>query len=51
MDALVAAARAAGVKDERLLAAIASVPRSEFVPAERADLANVDTPIRSRTSR
>jgi protein-L-isoaspartate(D-aspartate) O-methyltransferase len=45
MDALVAAARAAGVKDERVLAAIASVPRSGFVPAESAALANVDTPI------
>lgn len=45
MDALVAAARKAGVKDERVLAAIASVPRSEFVPAERVDLANIDTPV------
>ena len=45
MDALVAAARAAGVEDERVLAAIASVPRSEFVPTERVDLANIDTPI------
>jgi protein-L-isoaspartate(D-aspartate) O-methyltransferase len=45
MDALVAAARAAGVKDERVLAAIASVPRFRFVPTERADLANVDAPI------
>jgi protein-L-isoaspartate(D-aspartate) O-methyltransferase len=45
MDALVAAARDAGVRDERVLAAIASVPRSEFVPAEHADLADVDTPI------
>jgi protein-L-isoaspartate(D-aspartate) O-methyltransferase len=45
MDALLAAARAAGVEDERVLAAIASVPRSGFVPAERAALANVDTPI------
>jgi protein-L-isoaspartate(D-aspartate) O-methyltransferase len=45
MDALVAAARAAGVKDERVLAAIAAVPRSRFVPSERAELANVDTPI------
>jgi len=45
MDALVSAARAAGVQDERVLAAIASVPRSGFVAAERADLANVDTPI------
>lgn len=45
MDALVAAARKAGVKDERVLAAIASVPRSEFVPAVRVDLANLDTPV------
>jgi protein-L-isoaspartate(D-aspartate) O-methyltransferase len=45
MDALVAAARKAGVKDERVLAAIASVPRSEFVPAERVDLAHLDTPV------
>jgi protein-L-isoaspartate(D-aspartate) O-methyltransferase len=45
MDALVSAARAAGVQDERVLAAIASVPRSEFVAAERADLAKVDIPI------
>jgi protein-L-isoaspartate(D-aspartate) O-methyltransferase len=45
MDALVAAARAAGVEDERVLSAIAAVPRSAFVPAERADLADVDTPI------
>ena len=28
-----------------MLAAIAAVPRAEFVPAERADLANVDAPI------
>jgi protein-L-isoaspartate(D-aspartate) O-methyltransferase len=45
MDALVAAAREAGVQDERVLAAIASVPRAEFVPAERAELADIDTPI------
>jgi protein-L-isoaspartate(D-aspartate) O-methyltransferase len=45
MDALVAAARAAGVEDERVLAAIVSVQRSAFVPAERSGLANVDTPI------
>src|SRR5215218_6562722 len=45
MDALVAAARDAGVRDERVLAAIASVPRSEFVPVEHADLADVDVPI------
>jgi protein-L-isoaspartate(D-aspartate) O-methyltransferase len=45
MDALVAAARDAGVRDARVLAAIASVPRAEFVPAGNADLADVDTPI------
>jgi protein-L-isoaspartate(D-aspartate) O-methyltransferase len=45
MDALVAAARGAGVQDQRVLAAIASVPRSAFVPVVGAALANVDTPI------
>jgi protein-L-isoaspartate O-methyltransferase len=44
MDALVEAARAAGVEDERVLAAIASVPRSRFVAAERAELEHVDVP-------
>ena len=38
-------ARAAGVRDERLLAAIAAVPRSKFVPREHADRADVDEPI------
>jgi protein-L-isoaspartate(D-aspartate) O-methyltransferase len=45
VDALVAAARAAGVQDERVLAAIAAVPRSEFVPAEYADRADFDAPV------
>jgi protein-L-isoaspartate(D-aspartate) O-methyltransferase len=45
MNELVAAACTAGVEDEHVLAAIASVPRSGFVPTEHADLANVDTPI------
>jgi protein-L-isoaspartate(D-aspartate) O-methyltransferase len=45
MDALVAAARAAGVEDERVLSAIAAVPRSEFVPGERVAFANLDAPI------
>jgi protein-L-isoaspartate(D-aspartate) O-methyltransferase len=45
VDALVAAARDAGVRDERLLAAIAAVPRAEFVPADFADRAYVDAPI------
>jgi protein-L-isoaspartate(D-aspartate) O-methyltransferase len=46
MDALVAAARKAGVRDEWVLTAIAAVPRADFVPTEGADLADVDTPIR-----
>jgi protein-L-isoaspartate O-methyltransferase len=33
MDPLIAAARAAGVRDERVLDAIAAVPRADFVPA------------------
>jgi protein-L-isoaspartate(D-aspartate) O-methyltransferase len=45
MDALVAAARDAGVRDERVLAAIASVSRADFVPAEGTELADVDVPI------
>jgi protein-L-isoaspartate(D-aspartate) O-methyltransferase len=45
VNALVAAARDAGVRDERVLAAIAAVPRAEFVPPEHADRANVDAPI------
>ena len=31
--------------EERVLAAIAAVPRLDFVPAEHADLANIDVPI------
>jgi protein-L-isoaspartate(D-aspartate) O-methyltransferase len=45
VDALVAAAREVGVQDERVLKAIAGVPRTDFVPAEYADLAEVDVPI------
>jgi protein-L-isoaspartate(D-aspartate) O-methyltransferase len=45
VDALVAAAREAGVQDERVLEAISDVPRVEFVPTEHADLANIDAPI------
>jgi len=44
-DPLVAAAREAGVQNERVLTAIAAVPRVEFVPTERADRADIDTPI------
>ena len=45
MDALVVAAQDAGVQDERVLAAIAAVPRSGFVPAELVGQADFDTPI------
>src|SRR5947208_6178008 len=45
MDRLVVAARAAGVRDERVLAAIAAVPRGDFVPAGYAAQADIDTPI------
>jgi protein-L-isoaspartate(D-aspartate) O-methyltransferase len=45
VEALVAAAREAGVRDKRVLTAIAAVPRAEFVPAQWADQANVDSPI------
>jgi protein-L-isoaspartate(D-aspartate) O-methyltransferase len=45
LDALVAAAQEAGVRDERVLAAIAAVPRSEFVPPEYADRADADAPV------
>jgi protein-L-isoaspartate(D-aspartate) O-methyltransferase len=45
VGALVAAARAAGVRDERVLAAIAAVPRSDFVPPEGADRADLDAPV------
>jgi protein-L-isoaspartate(D-aspartate) O-methyltransferase len=37
--------RAAGVRDERVLDAIASVPRAAFVPPERVDRAYSDEPI------
>jgi protein-L-isoaspartate(D-aspartate) O-methyltransferase len=42
---LVAASRGAGVRDERVLKAIAGVPRPAFVPPEHVDLADVDSPI------
>lgn len=41
-----AAARAAGVRDERLLAAIAALPRAAFVPPESAAEAYLDVPVR-----
>jgi protein-L-isoaspartate(D-aspartate) O-methyltransferase len=45
VEVLIAAAREAGVQDERVLEAIAAVPRIDFVPPEHADLAEIDTPI------
>jgi protein-L-isoaspartate(D-aspartate) O-methyltransferase len=44
-DELVRVVRATGVRDERVLDAIASVPRSGFVPGEHADVAYRDQPI------
>ena len=41
---MTAAARA-GVRDERVLSAIAAVPRDRYVPSERADLADRDIPL------
>jgi protein-L-isoaspartate(D-aspartate) O-methyltransferase len=41
----VRATRRAGVHDERLLAAIADLPRTGFVPREYARRAHVDTPV------
>lgn len=43
---LAAAARAAGVRDERLLAAMADLPRAAFVPPDLAGDAYVDEPVR-----
>jgi protein-L-isoaspartate(D-aspartate) O-methyltransferase len=42
---LVAAARAAGVTDQAVLAALREVPRAAFVPAEHAGGAGADRPI------
>jgi protein-L-isoaspartate(D-aspartate) O-methyltransferase len=41
----VAAARRAGVRDERVLAALAAVPRDRFVPEERRREAHLDQPL------
>lgn len=43
--ALTAAARAAGVRDERLLAAIRATPRDRFVPPAYAWMAYLDEPV------
>jgi protein-L-isoaspartate(D-aspartate) O-methyltransferase len=44
-DPLVVAARSMGVRDERVLAAIAAVPRASFVPADLRGSADVDRPL------
>ena len=38
-------ARAAGVTDPRVLAALAAVARDRFVPADRRDVADLDAPV------
>jgi protein-L-isoaspartate(D-aspartate) O-methyltransferase len=43
--ALVTAAGRAGVRDERVLRAVADVPRARFVPAEHAGSAELDIPL------
>jgi protein-L-isoaspartate(D-aspartate) O-methyltransferase len=45
VDPLVAAARASGVRDRRVLDALAAVPRAAYVPADRAYEASRDRPI------
>jgi protein-L-isoaspartate(D-aspartate) O-methyltransferase len=45
VEALVAAAHDAGVRDDQVLEAIAAVPRSQFVPPEFAGGAELDAPI------
>jgi protein-L-isoaspartate(D-aspartate) O-methyltransferase len=42
---LVHAARAAGVRDRRVLDALAAVPRAAYVPADRVGEVNLDRPI------
>jgi protein-L-isoaspartate(D-aspartate) O-methyltransferase len=45
LNALVVAASDAGVRDERVLASIAAVPRAGFVPAQFVGQADFDSPI------
>jgi protein-L-isoaspartate(D-aspartate) O-methyltransferase len=44
-DELVAAVRAEGIRDSRLLAAMSDVPRADFVPHALAHRAYLDTPL------
>ena len=48
---LVAAARAAGIADERVLAAISATPRAGFVPGDYVAAAYATSPSRSGTGR
>jgi protein-L-isoaspartate(D-aspartate) O-methyltransferase len=45
MNSLVAAARGAGVRDERVLEALGAVRRSAYVPEQLVSLADVDEPL------
>jgi protein-L-isoaspartate(D-aspartate) O-methyltransferase len=45
VEALVVAARDSGVREKRVLAAIAAVPRASFVPAEFVGRADLDAPV------
>jgi protein-L-isoaspartate(D-aspartate) O-methyltransferase len=45
VESLVAAALAAGVRDERVLAALRAIPRAAFVPEHLVDVADVDEPL------
>jgi protein-L-isoaspartate(D-aspartate) O-methyltransferase len=45
VESLVAAALAAGVRDERVLEALRAIPRAAFVPEHLVDLADVDEPL------
>src|SRR5919197_5401839 len=44
-DEILAAVRAEGIRDSRLLAAIGEVPRAEFAPPSLADVAYSDAPL------
>ena len=48
---LAAAARAAGIGDERVLAAISATPRAGFVPPITSRLPTATSPSRSGTGR
>jgi protein-L-isoaspartate(D-aspartate) O-methyltransferase len=45
MNSLVAAARDAGIRDDRVLEAFGAIPRSAYVPEQLVSLADVDEPL------